>query len=181
MATSVNWEILDGLPAYGPVAEAFSATGLGKHSEGLVVRVHSSSGPWIGNFQRGLSSLDHVLEHPDGRHLLVIAGGTAYVIDPEKRSLAGHFGGQIEYLFPLPGEPILLFGNGLWFEAFGREGRIWRSRRMSWDGLRHVVLNGNLLSGEAYAPEGPKGAWYPFQLDVMTGTVSGGSYYGPPM
>ena len=181
MATSLNWEVLDGLPAYGPPADAFSATGLGKHREGLVVRIHASSGAWVGNFQRGLSSCDHVLDHPDGRHLLVIAGGTAYVVDPETRELARHFGCQIEYVFLLPGVPILLLGNGLWFEAIGGEGLRWRSRRISWDGLRSVVLDGNLLCGEAYAPEGPLGTWYPFQLDVLTGTVTGGSYYGPPM
>ena len=181
MATSLNWEILDGLPVYGPPAEAFSATGLGKHREGLVVRIHASSGSWVGNFQRGMSSCDRVLEHPDGRHVLVIAGGTAYVVDPEHRQLVGHFGAQIVYVFPLPGEAILLLGNDLWFEAIGSEGLRWRSRRISWDGLRHVVLDGNQLRGEAYAPEGPEGAWYPFQLDVLTGTVTGGSYYEPPM
>jgi len=179
--TSLNWEILDGLPAYGPPAHAFSATGLGKHREGLVVRVHASSGAWVGNFQRGLSSCDDVLEHPNGQQVIVIAGGTAYVIDPEERQLVGHFGGQIQDVFPLSGQSILLLGNGLWFEALGGDGLRWRSRRISWDGIRHVVLDGNLLCGEAYAPEGPEGAWYPFQLDVLTGTVTGGSYYGPPM
>jgi hypothetical protein len=181
MATSVKWEILDGLPAYGPAAVAFSATGLGTHSEGLVIRVHSSSGAWVGNFQREASSVDRVLEYPDGRCLLVIAGGSAYVVDPETRELVRHFGGQIEQVLTLPEDPSFLFGNGLWFEALGREGMKWRSRRISWDGFRHVVLNGNLLCGEAYAPEGPEGAWYAFELDVQTGTVTGGSYYDPPI
>jgi len=180
MANSLNWEILDGLPAYGPPADGFSATGLGKHREGLVVRLHASGGAWVGNFQRGLTGYDHVFEHPDGRHVLVVAGGTAYVVDPEQRKLIGHFGGQIEHIFPLSGEAILLIGNGLWFEALSGKGLKWRSRRISWDGLRRVVLDGKQLRGEAYAPEGPDGAWYPFELDVETGTVTGGSYYGPP-
>lgn len=181
MATSLNWDILDGLPRYGLPADAFSATGLGKHREGLVVRLHGSGGSWVGNFQRGLSGFDHVVEHPNGRNVLVVAGGTAYVLDPESRKLVSHFGGQVDCLLLLPGEPVLLIGNGLWFEALGGEGLKRRSRRISWDGFRHVVLDGKLLHGEAFAPEGPEGAWYRFELDVLTGAVTGGSYYDPPM
>jgi hypothetical protein len=131
MATSSDWEILDGLPPYGQPAAAFNATGLGMHREGLVVRLHGYGGSWVGNFQRGLSGYDYVVEHPNGRNVLVVAGGTAYVVGPENRKLVSHFGGQIEYLFSLPGEPVLLIGNGLWFEALGSEGLKWRSRRCS--------------------------------------------------
>ena len=52
----VKFEILSGLPPYGPSAEAFSATGQGKHKEGFVVRFRADDdNAWVGNFQPGLA------------------------------------------------------------------------------------------------------------------------------
>jgi len=181
MTSSPLWEILDGLPVYGPMAEPFSATGQGAHREGLVVRFSPGTGSWVGNFQRGVTSLDEVFAHPDGRHIVVVAGGTAYIVDAEGHSLVAHFGEQIEHIVIVPASGFVLLGNGLWFEALGPTGTAWRSRRISWDGMRNVSLAGTVVRGEAYAPEGQDGAWYPFELDATTGTVKGGSYNGPPM
>lgn len=179
--SSAVWEVLDGLPAYGATAVPFSATGQGRHREGLVVSFKASATDWVGNFQRGLTPHDQVLQHPDGRHVLVVAGGTAYVVDPEIQALGSHFGGQIEQIISLRDEPAVLLSNGLWLEALGAHGITWSSRRISWDGLRNVSLNGDAVRGEAYAPEGADGAWYPFSVNVRTGEVTGGSYNGPPM
>jgi hypothetical protein len=181
MTNSHPWTILDGLPPYGPMAVPFSLSGQGLHREGLVVSFAAPSGTWVGNFQRGDASLDEVLAHPDGQHVVVVAGGNAYVIDPEDQSLHAHLAQQIEHIVIVSELGLVFFGNGLWFEAVGPTGTAWRSRRFSWDGVRQVELVGLTLRGEAYAPEGPVGAWYPFELDIRTGTVSGGSYNGPSM
>jgi len=181
MSSTTLWEILPGLPVYGPMAEPFSSTGQGTHREGLVVSFCPPTGSWVGNFQRGLSSLDEVFAHPNGRHVVVVAGGTAYVVDSDRHSLVEHFGGQIEQILIVPANGLVLLGNGLWFEALGPAGTAWRSRRISWDGMRKVSLSGTVVRGEAYAPEGSDGTWHPFELDVMTGAVSGGSYNFPPM
>ena len=163
------------------MAEPFSATGQGTHREGLVVRFYPSTDSWVGNFQRGLTSLDEVFCHPDGRHVVVVAGGTAYVVDAEDHRLVAHFGAQIEQIVLVPASGFVLLGNGLWFEAIGPTGTAWRSRRISWDGMRSISLAGTVIRGEAYAPEGPDGMWYAFEVDAMTGVVIGGSYNGPPM
>jgi len=176
-----TWEILPGLPVYGAAAEPFSATGLGMHREGLVVRFEATGGSWVGNFQRGMSSCDRVLTHPDRVHVLVIAGGAAYVVDPSKHRLEGHFGADIQEVIEVPEIRGLIFGNGLWFEAVADSGPLWRSRRISWDGLRKVTVDGTVLRGEAYAPEGADGAWHGFEVNVLTGEAKGGSYGGPPM
>lgn len=181
MTAQNHWEILDGLPVYGPMAEPFTATGRGTHSQGLVVQFHAATGTWVGNFQRGLSSYDTVFEHPDGRHVVVVAGGTAYVVDPRSRALSQHFGADIEHVYEVPVHNLVILGNGLWFEAIGKDGTLWESPRLSWDGMRNVTLIDETVRGEAYSPEGPDGAWYPFELDVTNGAAIGGSYNGPPM
>jgi hypothetical protein len=163
------------------MAEPFSATGQGTHSEGLVVRFFPSTGSWVGNFQRGYSSCDEVFAHPDGQHIVVVAGGTAYVVDVEGHNLVIHFGRDIEHIILVPSNGFVLLGNCCEFEALGPTGKVWRSRRISWDGMRNVSLAGTIVRGEAYAPWDPEGMWYPFEVDVMTDTVSGDSYNGPPM
>jgi hypothetical protein len=71
----------------------------------------------------------------------------------------------------------VLFGNGLWFELLGAVGLHWRSRRISWDGMREVRLEGLRLFGEAWSPF--EDCWLPFELDLCSGEFTGGSYNGP--
>lgn len=179
MTTSTLWEIIDGLPAYGPMPIPFSPTEQGSHQEGLVVRFFTATGSWVGNFQRGSTSLDEVFAHPDGQHVMVVAGGTAYIVDREGQRLVAHLETEIEQVVNVLELGVVLLGNGLWFEALGSTGQAWRSRRISWDGMRNISLDGTVVRGEAYAPGGPDGTWCPFELDAMTGAVSGGSYNGP--
>src|SRR5437899_214164 len=103
-AMSRKWtsEVLPGLPAYGPMAEPFSATGRGKHREGLVLRFTSEAGEsWVGNFQRSGNGIDYVVDHPNGSSIVVIAGGQAYTVDPESRQCLGCHGHSIEFVHPV--------------------------------------------------------------------------------
>ena len=170
-------EILDSLPPYGEPAKAFSATGMGAQSEGFVVKFFPSSGnDWVGNFQPGLSSLFEVVDHPNGVSSIVISGGQAYLVNPESEKCEQEFGGQIETIIPLPDQSALIFGNGLWFEAIGPDGFLWKSRRISWDGMQNVRQQDLSLIGESYDPMSD--GWSEFNLDLTTGEVTGGSYSG---
>lgn len=172
-----SFDVLPGLPPYGNWPEWFPATVRGH--EGFVVRFTPDDGPeWVGNFAGGLSSLDHVCDHPNGRDVVVIASGNAFVIAPGARSLVESFGGQIEVVLPVTELGLLVFGNGLWFEAFGPSGRCWVTRRLSWDGMRELRREGLRLSGEAWYPMAG-GCWVPFEVDLVSGGCSGGSYEVP--
>jgi hypothetical protein len=174
-----RYEVLPGLPPYGDWPEAFSATGQSRHREGLVVQfLPPATAAWVGNFQPGLSSLDLVFDHPNGRTVVVVAGGQGYVVDPNDRAEREYVGGQIEDVILAPDLGLVLLGNGLWFEAVGPSGSCWRSRRVSWDGMREVVRVGRELRGEAWSPFAG-GHWVPFAVDLVSGTVTGGSYSDP--
>jgi hypothetical protein len=173
----VRFEILPGLPAYGQKAEAFSTTGQGKHREGFVVRLGADAkNEWVGNFQPGLGGWSGVFEHPNGTELIVIASGQGYIVDPNSRKCSITFGGQIESAFKIPDRKMIIFGNGLWFEAFDASGPVWRSDRISWDGMRNLTIDGLTLAGEAYDISDN---WVPFELDIASGNFTGGSYNGP--
>lgn len=172
-----KFEILSGLPPYGPPAVAFSATGRGEHQEGFVVRLRADDdNAWVGNFQPGLNGYSDVLKHPNGTELIVISGGQAYIIDPAFRQCLGTFGAYIESAFEIPEHQMIIFGNGRWFEAINKSGRLWRSGRISWDGMRNTARHESRLTGEAYDITD---RWVPFELDIVSGDFTGGSYTGP--
>jgi hypothetical protein len=175
---AAGFEILPGLPSSGPLPEQFSSTGHGTHSEGFVVRfLPEQSSPWVGNFQGGFGKCQGVFVHPNGCHLIVVATGQAYIVEPESRALLDHFGADIASVVEVPEIDALLFTNGLWFEAYGASGLLWRSRRVSWDGVRSLSRTKLTLHGEAYSPLDD--AWHPFSLDLASGHAKGGSYTGP--
>jgi hypothetical protein len=176
-----DWEVLPGLPAYGDPALPFSATGQGFHQEGFVVRFRLLDGTaWVGNFQRGYGEGEAVLPHPNGHEVIVLAGGTAYIVDPRERKAIRTFGGDILFAEQVPSRDALVVGNGLWFESLPAQGPGWRTRRISWDGMKDVqFVDSQHLRGEAYSPLDD--GWHPFVVDLTSGEVTGGSYDGPDM
>lgn len=166
---------LPGLPPYGPPAQNFSDTGHGKHSEGFVVEFFpGEEHRWVGNFHRGLSKCDQVLPHLDGRHLIVVSGGTAYVVDPIRQVVVETFGADIQYCAEVDDLKILIFGNGLWFDFVFDNGTRTQTERISWDGMRNIVIDGATLQGDAYEPM--QDTWIAFEVDILEGAVKGGSY-----
>ena len=173
----MTFEPLPGLPGTGPVPEQFSASGKGTFREGFVVRFDPDVGePWIGNFQPGdRRRTNRALCHPDGRHVVVVAGGQAYVVDPDSRDSEALPGSWIVEIYELDELHLLLFDHqGIRFEALGAAGIQWRTRRISWDGFRDVAISGHTLSGEAWNPMGD--TWARFIVDLRTGATEGGSY-----
>src|SRR5262245_46084013 len=156
-----DFEILAGMPVYGRYHEQFSATIWGTHSDGFVVLV-SPDGvePLVGNFQRGLSSYDAVQCHPNLSDLIVVAGGQAYVVEPKSRQLIETFGAQIGWSQMLPDHDLLLFHDSIRFHAYGPAGQAWRTRRLSWDGIRIGSISHPRLAGEAWTFDGDR--WVPF-------------------
>lgn len=166
--------VLGGLPPYGGQALGFSATRQGMHREGLVVEFTPLKGDtWVGNFQRGLNAFDAVVPVTAANHIIVIAGGQAYVIAPETQACVRTFGGLIQHVFEFSDHVVIA---SLWLEATDGAATKWRTRRLSWDGMMRVHVEGAAIVGEAYDPMND--AWIAFSVNVATGEAIGGSY--PP-
>jgi hypothetical protein len=177
----MRYEVLPGLPPYGPTALPFNAGGStgawGGHSAGLVVRFHpDASNSWVGNFQPGSGGWEDVLDHPNGQHVVVVARGQAYVVDPETRQLLFAFSGSIQHVVRLPEFNAILFSDGLSFEAIKGSGVWWRSPRISWDEIRNIKVDGSVLRAEASTPTVDGNQWIPFTLNLMTGQCEGSIY-----
>lgn len=170
---SPRHRVLDGLPPYGPMPEQFSETGQGTHREGLVVAfAPPNAPPWVGNFQRGMTGLDVLVPSRGDTTVTVIAGGEAYLIDPASRACLRTFGGQIEQVLHLVDRTV--FSNGLWLEATDGERLLWRTRRLSWDGIAGLRVEGDRIVGKAYDPMIDE--WTPFSVGVANGEAVGSSY-----
>lgn len=170
----LRYQVLQGLPADGPMAVPFGASG---HREGLVVCFNPETGEaWVGNFRRGYGGWEGVLVYPDGKHAIVVSSGEGYVVDPGTRELVHVFAHSIQYAIELPHLQAVVFWNGLMFEAIRSDGIWWTSPRVSWDEVRAIKVDGAILRGEASSPVADSNAWVPFALDLLTGHCEGGVY-----
>jgi hypothetical protein len=71
-------------------------------------------------------------------------------------------------------DDYLLNNQGIEFLRLAANGIVWSSRRVSYDGFRDLQFEGERLTGHAWSPI--EDSWLPFDLDVRTGRVEGGSY-----
>ena len=170
---TIQFEVLAGLPPYGALPTQFSAGGRGTHREGFVVRFSGDGGDWVGNFQRGVTGFDVAVPHPDGHSVIVIAGGQGYIIEPSSRQATGTFGVDITGVIR-NGAEQLIASTFTDLEAIGREGPQWRTRRLSWDGLRSLRVEDGELVGEGWTPAGDQ--WIAFRVDLASGIAIGGAY-----
>lgn len=165
------------MPAYGPLAVAFPNSGYQAHREGVVVEFTDREGDrWIGNFQPGLSGFNCLFDTLDADRAIVVAGGAGYLVDLQSRRAILEFGGTIEWALALPEKSQLILADGIKFQALGKDGLLWTSERISWDGMKDVKRDGNFIRGEAYSPLDD--AHKSFDLDLRTGALSGGSFEG---
>ncbi len=176
-----SFQILPGLPPDGPTAVPFGAGGWtvawGGHREGLVIRFRSGSNEtWVANFQPGGGGWEGVLEHPNRQHVIVVSRGQGYVVDPASHQLVQTFSGSVQLVVEVPSLKAILLSDGLGFEAINSEGTWWTSRRIAWDGIRAIKVQGTTLRGEASSPVGGSETWVPFTLDLMTGQCHDGTY-----
>ena len=111
--------------------------------------------------------------HPEW--ICIVAGGYAYLIDTTNPSRWE----QVEYrpvveIRPLPEHDLLLFAGFHSLLAWGHDGKVWQTGRLTWDGLRITRVEGNTLSGFGW--EMKTDQELEFEVDLKTGKHQGGGY-----
>jgi hypothetical protein len=134
----------------------------------IFLRIGVGKGSWIGSFEIGHMSVSTIFIMPDGKHLFVSAQGAGYIIEVKSRRLVEQIGTDVAGV--ARDGPMTLFivdHNGMSLEAFGRNGRLWKTDTISCGGFRDTAFTATCLIGEARQASG----WTPFSVDLETGEV----------
>ncbi|WP_162268245.1 hypothetical protein [Hymenobacter sp. PAMC 26628] len=171
-----KYEILNSLPAYGPMYIPVTERNEPFYSEGFPVRFYKSDGSsWVANFQPGWTGFNEIHELTDTEKLLVVAGGTCYVMHPDNTKPISVFGVGFVNIFKTQDERFVLEGS-VDLTIVEANGDYWHCERISWDGLKDLKLNGNLITGFSYDPMNDIDQLVEFTYNIDTKILMGGSY-----
>ncbi|TMI62916.1 MAG: hypothetical protein E6H07_16065 [Bacteroidetes bacterium] len=171
-----KYEILEGLPTSGPMYIPISEDGVEFYHEGLVVRFFKDDGTnWVANFKTGWTKYRNVFEIPNTDKIVVIANGQGYIMTPAQQKPVSTFGYAITDLIPSnDGRFIAVDITDL--VIINNDATVWRSQRISWDGIEELNVNNNIVTGLSYDPMHDSDEWVNFSFNLDTKEITGGSY-----
>ena len=115
---------------------------------------------------------------PDPQQICAVAGGYAYVIDTTKPERCTHVALKpVVEVRPLVTHDLLLFVGFHSMLAWGRNGLLWESARLSWEGVRITNIEGNALHGVGWNLLTDREVG--FSLNLLTGLHQGGGFAQP--
>lgn len=175
MSANKRYEILDGLPTYGPMYIPISESGEAFYSEGFPVRFYKDDGTdWVANFKPGWTRLKQVIEFENSPNLLIIALGECYIMNPNDVKPISVFGVDYSNIF-ISNDNIVLQATTS-FTVIEQDGTYWDTERISWDEFKDVIVENNIISGLAYSAL-PPDEWTEFSYNIKTKILTGGSWH----
>lgn len=176
MQIQKKYEILDGLPPYGPMYIPISKSAEKFYNEGFVVRFFRNDGSnWVGNFKTGWTKYSDVFELPNTDKIIVIAYGQGYIITTEDQRTIATFGIGITKIIRTDNDRFIAVDQTD-LAIIEDDGTIWRSERISWDGLEDLTFKNNTVTGLSFGPMELNDSGVPFSFDLDTKELTGGSY-----
>lgn len=157
---------------YIPISE----NGIDNFSEGFVVKFKKSDGnDWVANFKEGWTDFNYVHAFNDSELIVVIAGGTCYIMNPEEQKPVNAFGVGFKSILEKEDGGIVLedITNLTIIEP---NGEYWHTEQISFDGLAELKIDNGIVSGLSYEPTPDDGLWIDFSVDLNTREIKGGSY-----
>jgi hypothetical protein len=172
-------ELMHELPSSSGVEHTFYYPGGAEVGgrDGVIVRVTPHGGTsWLGIFAFGDGPfLTRVLSTPCRRTLCVVARGVGYIVrvdDPHKWEEVPCT--PVVDARPIPESDRLIFANFTEILAYGPDGLIWETPRLSHDGLNILKVTAERIEGLVW--DAPNQRHVGFSVDVRTGRHHGGAY-----
>ena len=173
-----RYEILEGLPSYGPMYIPISEDGIPFYYEGYVIRFYKSDETnWIANFKCGNTNFQDVLDYPKQNRIVVFAKGTCYIMTADTEVPIKAFGVGILNAFQTEDGFIILPDQTDVSVININNDEVWHSERISWDGLAELKFENDILTGLAYEPTSDDGEWKPFSFNFRTKELIGETYF----
>jgi hypothetical protein len=115
---------------------------------------------------------------PNPSEMCAVAGGYAYVVDTTQPEHCTHIALKpVVEAKTLVLQELLLFVGFHSIMAWGRNGLVWESARLSWEGVRIASIEGNVLHGTGWNLTTDREV--AFSLDLLTGQHQGGGFTPP--
>ena len=116
---------------------------------------------------------------PNALEMCAVAGGYAYVIDTAQPQRSTHIGLKpVVEVRSLVAQDLLLFVGFHSMLAWGCSGQAWESARLSWEGVRIISIDGDVLHGMGWNLLTDREV--AFSVDLLTGQHQGGGFAQPP-
>ncbi len=177
MEEQKKYEILNSLPSYGPMSIPISESGKKFYYEGFVVRFYKDDGTeWIVNFDSGWEGIDKVFEYSKENLIVVFAGGTGYVMNPNKEKPIKIIGHGTDQVFQVNSGELICIDN-IKIQLFNpKTSDIWISEQISWDGFKELSFENGIIKGKSFDPTNPLQEWSDFSFNIVSKEITGGSF-----
>jgi len=145
--------------------------------DGLIVQLsphlHDS---WIGVFAFGTISPKGKIglySWPISNCLCVVSLGRGYLVRVDKPTSYEVISAEpILDVVPVPDRDLVIFANYTELIAYGKSGVVWKSKRISWDGIKITGVSSDHIEGEVWNPRDD--ATTSFRVKLIDGSHEGG-------
>jgi hypothetical protein len=115
---------------------------------------------------------------PNPQEMCAVTGGYAYVVDTTQPERSTHVALKpVVEVRTLVAQDLLLFVGFHSIVAWGPRGLAWKSARLSWEGVRIISVDGDVLHGMGWNLMTDQEV--AFSLDLLTGKHLGGGFAPP--
>ena len=176
-----EYKVLTELPANNLRVVYIPNEGAGVGRDGVMVKFIPPEGDsWIGIFAFGdmlPSGECKIYLGPGKHHLTIIAKGEAYIASPYDPSLFQTVRScPVIGAIPIPNRDLILFYDFTEISAYGENGLVWETKRISWDGIKINEVTSNEIIGQSW--DAPNEEHVEFRVDLTNGFHKGGA--APP-
>lgn len=130
--------------------------------------------PWVGDFECGPGGTSGLYATPCADELCIVLEGQGFwipVLNPAAFELIRSI--PIKEVHAVPKGSMLVFVDFTRLAAYGANGLLWQTERLSWDGLEIIQVDEDVIRGLAW--DSPTDQKVPFTVDTRSGTSEGGS------
>jgi hypothetical protein len=137
----------------------------------LLVRPTSRDAEFLATFALGFADPavpTGVWSCPDARWLCAVAGGYAYLVntvEPQRWEMVEYR--PVLAVTPILSQKLLLFTGHQSITAYGLDGKVWESSRLSWEGVKIVEIRDDTLIGLGWDLISDKE--FEFELNLQSG------------